>query len=263
MLKPEFDLMANTHCKNCMFSREADSSSPCEFNLIDIIKNKKELSIIDNFFYIKDYKCAYGFSENIYQTHPELQKNVNIKDYVLDQAKISYYLIIDIRLFSTDELIQKINTIKELDIKPKFISLITSTQQNTKDIILKLQKQLDKTKIDWKIHSFLNTISFNDCINIAADTTINSIENIQYMVLDDGTPYSISINNIINHAHYVFKIIQDNIYCIATDKESLHMMSMYVSLYKSVISTIGKDIINGINSIPNLNIGSYDIEKSK
>ena len=255
--------MANTHCKNCMFSMEADSSTPCEFNLIDVIKNKKELSVVDSFFYIKDYRCSYGFSENIYQTHPQLQKDVNIKDYVLEKAKISYYLIVDVRLLSTQEILRKINIIKNLDIKPKFISFVTATQQNTKDIIVNIQKNLDKTHIDWKIHSFLNTISFNDCINIAAETTINSMDNIHHMIFDDGGESSISLNDIVNHSHYVFKIIQEPTYCIMTDKESLNMLSMYISLYKSIISTIGKDIINGINSIPNLNIGFYDIEKSK
>lgn len=255
--------MANTHCKNCMFSKEANTSTPCEFNLIEVLENKKELSIVDNFFYIKDYKCAYGFSENIYETYPQLQKDVNIKDFVLEKAKILYYLIIDARLLSIEELKIKTNKIKKLDIKPQFISIITSTQQNTKTIISSMQKLFEKSHIDWKIHSFLNTISFNDCINIAAETTISNLDNIQYMVFDDGTESNLSLNDVINHSQYVFKLIQDNVYCIMNNKDSLHMTSMYTSLYKSIISTIGKDIVVGINSIPNLNIGSYDIEKSQ
>jgi len=246
-----------------MFSKEANTTTPCEFNLIEVLDNKKELSIVDNFFYIKDYKCAYGFSDNIYNTYPQLQKDVDIKNFVLEKAKILYYLIIDARLLSVEELKERTNQTTKLDIKPKFVSIITSTQQNTKTIISSMQKIFEKTNIDWKVHSFLNTMSFNECINITAETTINNLENIQYMIFDDGNESSLCLNDVVNHSQYVFKIIQDNVYCIMSNKDSLHMTSMYISLYKSIVSTIGRDIVTGIHSIPNLNIGLYDIEKSK
>ena len=127
--------MANTHCKSCMFSKETNSDNPCDFGLIEIIKDHKEISVVDNFFYIKDYKCNYGFSEHIYTTNPELQKEIDIKNFILDKAKLQYYLVLDIRLLSLEEIKNEISIIKKLDIKPKFISFISSNEQKTSDII--------------------------------------------------------------------------------------------------------------------------------
>lgn len=255
--------MANTHCKDCMFSQTADKTDPCDFSIIDLIKGQKELSIVDSYFYIKDYKCSYGFSENIYNANPELQKITDIKSFILDKAKISYYMVIDCRLLSIDDLVSKIITIKNLEIKPKFISLIVSNEQNLKRILDHIQESLIGSNIDWKVHSFLNSASFNDCINILAETTITNFTNIQFILFDDGSEYHQNINDMINYLHYSFKIIQSKNYCIAFNNDNLHMMCMYISLYKSIMSTIGKNIIEAINSIPNLNIGSYDIKQSQ
>lgn len=255
--------MANTHCKNCMFSKETDTTDPCDFGLIELIKDHKELSVVDNHFYIKDYKCAYGFSENIYNSNPELQKTTNIKDFILNKAKISYYLIIDSRLLSVADLSAKIETIKNLDIKPNFISIIVSNEQNVKRFLDNIQESLTGSGIDWKIHSFLNSASFNDCVVILAETTISNLDGVQFIMFDDGSEYNQDINNMINYLHYSFKIIQSKNYCIAINRENLNMMCMYMSLYKSIMSTVGKNILDAINNIPNLNIGFYDIKQSQ
>lgn len=255
--------MSNTHCKNCMFSQSTESTDPCDFGIIDIIKGHKELSVIDNYFYIKDYKCSYGFSENIYNDNPELQKTNDIKTFILDKAKISYYLVMDCRLLSIRDLLLKVETVKNLDIKPKFISIIISNEQNIKRTIDCVHKSLSGSSVDWKIHSFLNSASFNDCINILAETTIKNLDNTQFILFDEGSEYSKNINSMINYLQYSFKIMQSKNYCIALELDNLNMMCLYISLYKSIISTISRNILEGINSVPNLNIGFYDIKQSQ
>lgn len=256
--------MANTHCKSCMFSKEANATSPCEFNIIDIIKDNKELSVIDNFFYIKNYRCSYGLSENIYTSYPELQKEQDIKEFVVHQAKLSYYLILDIRTITNEEIHNIIETnIKTLDIKPQFISFICSNEQHSNNVIENIRKTFYGTNIDWKVHMFIDSIPLNDCINIAAETTINNFtKQITTLVIGTIDP-NIDMNDHINYLHYLFKILQNGTYCVLKDSTSLHMMGIYISLYKSIVSTIGKDILYGINNISELKIGQYDIEASK
>ena len=255
--------MANTHCKSCMFSKETNSDNPCDFGLIEIIKDHKEISVVDNFFYIKDYKCNYGFSEHIYTTNPELQKEIDIKNFILDKAKLQYYLVLDIRLLSLEEIKNEISIIKKLDIKPKFISFISSNEQKTSDIIKTIKSLLSSKNIDWKVHVFLNTMSLNDCINIAVETTISTFKEISVLVINNCSDHTIDINTHINYLHYSFRLIQDKNHCIMHNKDDLNMVAIYISLYKSIITTIGKNILNGINSIPDLNIGKYEIKESE
>lgn len=255
--------MANTHCKNCMFSKTADSTQPCEFDIIDIIKDSKELSVVDNYFYIKNYKCHYGFSEKVYESNPELQKIGDLKSFIVEKTKLVYYLVIDIRRLSELEIHNKISIIKNLDIKPKFVSFIASSQnQNIKNIIDLVNENLNNHSIDWKVHSFINSISFNDCINIAAETTVQPINGLQFLVFDAGEANEL-INNVINHIHYTWIITQSGNYCFVNEKNNINLLSIHIALYKAVISTNHKDIIEVLNNIPNLDIGEYDFEKSK
>lgn len=255
--------MANTHCKNCMFSNEANNSSPCEFNLIDLIKEHKELSIVDNYFYIKNYKCAYGFSENIYIDNPELQKIPDLKTFILNKATIKYYLILDIRKLSDNYISSQINLIKTLDIKPSFISLICSNEQKASDIISNAKEEFKNSGIDWKVHIFVNSIPLNDCVNISAETTISNLQNISAILISDCSDDTLFLNDAVNHMHYSFRLIQNDTYCIMKNKNTLNMLAIYVSLYKSILSTISKDILQGIGSIPELKIGSYVIKDSQ
>lgn len=255
--------MANTHCKNCMFSHETNTSSPCEFNLIDLVKEHKELSIVDNFFYIKNYKCAYGFSENIYINNPELQKIPDLKAFILNKATIKYYLILDIRKLSDDDISKQIDLIKMLDIQPNFISLICSNEQKTSNIIRNAKDEFKNYGIDWKVHIFVNSISLNDCVNISAETTISNLKNISAILISDCSDNTLLLNDAINYMHYSFKLIQNDTYCIMKNKNTLNMLAIYVSLYKSILSTVGKDILRGIDSIPELKIGSYVIKDSE
>jgi hypothetical protein len=246
-----------------MFSKETNTSSPCEFGIIDLISKNKELSVIDNFYYIKNYKCFYGFSENIYNQHPELQKEVDIKSFVLKKAQIAYYYILDARNLTTEQLYNKLEIIKTLDIKPKFISIVLSSHNEVKTCIENTKKILDQTNIDWKIHSFINSESFNHCINILAETTIQYMDNVQYILFDDGNEYDHNLSDIVNHMHYSYRVLQSGVSCIVLNTNSLHMMSMSIALYKSLVSMIGLDIIESLNQIPNLVIGNYDIAESK
>jgi len=255
--------MANTHCKNCMFSNEANSVSPCEFHLIDLVKDHKELSVVDNFFYIKNYKCAYGFSESIYTENPELQKIPDLKTFIVEKAKLRYYLILDVRKLSDNDIASQINLIKTLDIKPSFISLICSNEQKANEIISSAKDEFKHSGIDWKVHVFVQSISLNDCVNISAETTINNLQNISAILINDCSDDSLFLNDAVNHMHYSFKLIQNDTYCIMKNKNSLNMLAIYVSLYKSILSTVSKDILYGIGSIPEIKIGTYVIKDSQ
>ena len=84
--------MTNTHCKICLFADKTSESECCEFGIIDDIKNIKTLEIIDDYWYIKNYRCFYGFSKELYESHKDDFINIDIKEHIVNQAKISYYL---------------------------------------------------------------------------------------------------------------------------------------------------------------------------
>jgi hypothetical protein len=129
--------MGNTNCKICAFSEPSISNSPCRFEIIDHIKDIKIIETRDEYNYIKDYTCKYGIDHKTYND-PEFVKNVtNIQSYIVEKAKISYYLVVN--LTSIDNNIENIcEEINSLDIKPRFISFISHKDIDPNTVIKKI-----------------------------------------------------------------------------------------------------------------------------
>lgn len=251
--------MANTHCKLCLYANQANSENACEFDIISLIKNIKEVTVRDEYNYIKNYRCLYGFSKDKYESEKSDLDAINLKQHIIEEAKISYYLVIDFRSLSDENIINYINIINNLDIKPQYISFIVRTSTEISKKIDVFNQNIDKN-IKWKAHAFIEDIPFNSCSNIAAET--NAVQsNSLFMLIIDAKEDN-DLNNMVNHCHYVFRVIQDNVHIIMKSKDSLNGIFIPISIYKSMLNAIGGDLIKALSMIPNMIIKNYEIEKS-
>ena len=237
----------NTSCKICYFSNTADSDKPCEFDIIKNIKDDKKLSIQDGFYIINDYRCRYGFSRQQYEKNEGIFKEINLKEYILENIPVSYYLIIDHRSeVSVKDLCDSIN---RLQIKPKFISILCY-EANMNPIVKDLEDYLEKG-IKWKTHNFLTkTTSLNMAIKTALDTS-HDIANIQYLWINKSESISDLVNACaIEKINYLVNIKQPVCNFIRSkNSDDLYTMFLNTSTYKYITKNINQMLEDGIRSI--------------
>lgn len=252
--------MTNTHCKICLFADKASEKNCCEFDIISDIKNIKTLDIIDDYWYIKNYRCLYGFSKQLYDKEKSSFDNIDIKNHIINKAKIAYYLIIDMRQISDDVLPNVIDSLNSLNIKPQLTSFIfrTGYEGSINPKIKTLNEKLSK-EIKWKIHAFLEDISFNECANIAGETNVQE-SSCSFIMFIDGQEIN-EVNDLVDYAQYSYRVLQDDAIVLMKDTASFNGTIMPVSLFKNLINVVGRDTIKSMSMIPNLVIKKYEIEK--
>jgi hypothetical protein len=247
--------MSNTSCEKCAFSNPVESSEKnCIFDIPS--KINRNIKTINNYNFIENYKCLYGFSKNQIENNEDL-KNVDIKDLVIEKAKLKYYFIIDLR--NTDSLYidQVIRDINNLEIKPNYLSLIVGS--NDADLVHNcIKNNLSCRK--WKMHVFLETTSLNDCINLILDTNI--IESNAWCVLFAEAAFlktkDININKIINNLQEIFIIKQDNFFGVKYEDNNLNLLCLNSRVYKSLSSTVSRDILASIGTTKEVILTAYD-----
>jgi hypothetical protein len=216
------------------------------------------MEVIDDYWYIKNYRCFYGFSKQLYESEKSKLSDVDIKNYIIDKANILYYLVIDMRKIEDNQISKVIDQINNLNIKPQLISFIfrTGYEGSINSKIKILHDQLSKN-IKWKIHAFLNDMSFNECANIAGETNVQESSCSFIMFIDAYEEHD--INSMVNYAQYSYKILQDDAVVIVKDNNIFDGVIMPISLFKSMINIVGRDTIKSIQMIPNLTIKKYEI----
>jgi len=247
--------MTKTQCNKCMFGDVVSSDIPCEFNIPSKIKNIKNLTVTDNFYEIENYRCLYGFSKNQYNQHIENFKDIDIYKSIKEKTNIKYYLILDIRQISEDRIYEIIDEINNLEIKPKCLSIII----NPKDpdaIYNYIRHNLSCNK--WTIHVFIETLPLNDCVNIILDTNLANSESWCLLFLDANN-LNKNINDTINYMQDTFIVKQTNFYGIKYD-DSLHMMCLNCMVYKTLVSTVDRNILKAIESTPEIVLETYEIK---
>jgi len=261
--------MAITYCKGCVFaspietlSYDYSDNSHCKFDIPKYIKDIKTISVKEKFYYIENYMCRYAFSDSVLQKNPDLDRN-EIENLIIEKAKLKYYLVTNIvGTTCSSSLIDMIISINSLDIKPNMVSILIDTSLDKNNIFHTIQQNLDKS-IKWKIHFFVDSISLNERFNVAAETTIQNIScsNIFFYDLATKTT-SISLNDMINHVHYTRNVEQRVTYGFMEKENNLSGICLPISLYKSLITNIDRDILKGINTVEEIKLDRYEIEKS-
>lgn len=250
--------MPNTYCKGCIFAKNDTAlENSCEFDILYHVKDIKNISYKDNFYYIENYKCKYAFSEKILSDH-NLDKNL-IKENLIAQSHIPYYLIIDARGLSEIQDFEKIaQQINEMDIRPKLVSFIIDINNTNNKIIFQALHTNIIKEIKWKLHAFLNEVSFNEAANIAAETNIQTSQSSLIYFWDASVSDSNITNNRINHIFFVRNIQQNNIFGFRSS--SFDGLCLPISLYKSIITLLNRDILKALSSITEFSLDNYEQE---
>lgn len=248
--------MANTYCKGCAFAKSNENlEKSCEFHILTHIKDIKDISIKENYFYINNYKCKYAFSENTIINN-NLDKQ-DIKNVIISKSHIQYYLVIDARYLNSLEQFEKLATdINNFNISPKLVSfLIDINKTNNENIYRILHKTIHKN-IKWKLHAFLNEINFNEAANIAAETNIQTSESSLIYFWDCAISASEKTNDRINHVFFVRNIQQNNLFGFRT--EAFDGLCIPITLYKSIITLINRDILHALSLTPDVSLAKYE-----
>lgn len=261
--------MANTHCKGCVFSSPTETltfdysgDSHCKFDIPKYIKEIKTISVKEKFYYIENYMCRYAFSENVMRQNADLDAE-KIENMIIEKAKLKYYMVVNIIGISCQSsILDMVLSINNLDIKPSMLSIISDASLDKASVFNTIQKNLDKN-IKWKMHNFVDTIPLNDRFNIASETTLENIVCSNILLYDTATrTCSVSLNDMINHVHYTRNIEQRRVYGFIEKDNSLSGLCLPVSLYKSLITNVDRDIIKAINTVQEIKLERYEIEKS-
>jgi hypothetical protein len=239
-----------------MFANTTKSDSSCEFGIPDKIKNIKQLSIIDDFYEIENYRCLYGFSKSQYDQNADNLKDIDLHKFIEDKASVKYYLIIDARQISKNKFISIIEEINSLNIKPKHLSLLISPSDPDEKYDY-IRNNLSCNK--WTIHVFIDSLSFNDCINTILDTSLTKSESWCLLFLD-ASQLDKKINSLISSIQDTFIIKQKSFFGIKKLDNSLHMLCLNCMVYKTLVSTIDRDILKSISSTPEIFLETYEIQ---
>lgn len=248
--------MANTYCKGCAFAKHNESlDKSCEFDIPYHIKDIKHIEKKDSYIYIHDYKCKYAFSEKIISDN-NLEKD-QIKNFLINKCHPNYYMIVDARhVFRAKDFIDLTDNILSLDIAPKLLSIIIDINKtNNKDIYQTIYQKIEK-KIKWKLHAFLTEINFNEAANIAAETNIQNSECSLIYFWNSFESNIEKTNDRINHIFFVRNIQQNNI--MGFKSSGFDGLCMPISLYKSVITLLDRDILTAIDLNKELVLDTYE-----
>lgn len=233
-----------TSCEKCIFADYADSEEPCKMQIIEQAKKYHEISISDNnFFNIRNYYCRYGFSLEVYENNKhELESIAKVKEYLVDQSKIKYYLIIDVKHISNIETL--CDSINKLSIRPGYVSFLLYSQNQTDIIINSIKNSLNKN-IDWKIHNFLDNISLTDAVSTVFDTNAKKNETVYFWLNNDQDSGSWGeqiekINNIIYieqpECHAIFRSQHKDGLVLSFDQYQLMRMNLDSDIFKALDS---------------------------
>ena len=247
--------MTKTQCNKCLFANEVSSNRPCEFDIPNQIKHIKQMSIIDDFYEIENYRCLYGFGKKQYNDNLENFKDIDLHQFIIDKTILKYYLILDTRSSSLDHLKKIINEISNLTIKPKKCSLIIDPN-NSDEIYTYVKNNLHCDK--WTVHAFIETLPLNDCINIVLDTNLSTSGSWCLLFIDAHRLKPHELSDTADNLQKLFIIQQKNFYGSCENRETLHKLCLNCSVYKALVSTIDRDILKGIAHTPEIILENYN-----
>ena len=246
--------MKNTLCENCLFADEASSQSPCEHKVIKHIKDIKTLKIVNNYYVIEDYKCKMGFSKNAFDNNSEKYSLEDIKEEILKNSCIKYYLVMDITEVDKEQLAHIGSKINELKIPPKYISFLIFSE-NSKEKITALEES-NISNVEWKAHVFIPDIDKNNGLHLALDTNLK--KNKSQLLLFYSTDDIDDLDQDINEINTIVNIEQPAFHLLRKNNKKNIMDGLFLSFdsYEYAKSQ-NKDIVRAINDLENTIILNY------
>lgn len=243
----------NTNCQRCIFSSPVGSETCCEFDLPNLLKDKKEILIDNGYYYIKNYACKYAFSKT---TDSQQQTKASIIEYIQNKnLSIDYYLV----LYCKDECItqEHLNILNNIKIRPKIVSFIFDFPQLGLNAIDLLNRSNNTFK--YKVHNLLqNNLPFSTIISNVIETNLTSCDqdyvffkNIKDIELLESD--IISIQEIINIYQPICDIITSTRYNIS----ELFDLFLPTQYYLYIKDFFKKNFKESLLSIPDPQIAYY------
>jgi hypothetical protein len=223
------------------YSSGEQSDSPiCSKNIIEQIKDIKNIKQEDGFNIIENYACRYGFSKQIYEQNKDQWDPQDFENRMMDNSRIRYYLLLDCH--DPDLNLQDvIQSISQLDMPPKSVSFMFRNLnfrpfgQEHQDYLLSNYKD-----IRWKAHNFLEEISLEGGIDHILSTNAKNNNTSIFLVYNAKDLQSLdrdiqTINdNMILYQSPMIAIIDRN--------NTLYRLAMSFENYK-VAKTLGPNLI--------------------
>ncbi len=203
-----------TMCKKCIFADLAGSEEPCAMNIVNRINTLYSINVDDEGFnIIDDYRCLYGFDLNTYDKNKnDIGGLDQLTAEIYKRCEVPYYLVLFATETSIDHLIQEV---RNLSIKPKYLSVVLFASNSTSDIINKLSTQLQSI-CEWKLHNFLEEEPKEKALNIIFDTNKNK-NNSQYAWIIDSE-YAKDLDKQIADINEIMTIIKPKAHMLCKSK---------------------------------------------
>lgn len=238
-------MSTKTNCEKCIFADYANSTEPCAMGVLEHISNHKTINTEESgFLSILQFRCPFAFSADVYKQHQqEIGSIDDLKHQLISRATINYYMLV---IASEDNIDNICQTVQELSIKPKFISIVVHQSNDTETIIQKLHNLT--SFVPWKLHNILED---NPSQQDILDTVLATNTNTQ-------TSNYLWVNNDKNIDKWGSDVISIN-KTIVLSQPTLHAMfrkdtdGLFIGLhnYEQLIKDKKTDIITAITGLEN------------
>lgn len=220
-------MSTKTNCEKCIFADFSDSTDPCAMGIIEKIQNIKEITVSDNFNTILHYRCPFAFSVEVYKNNQnDIGSIEDLKQKLISNAIIGYYMVV---FLEDDNVLELCETIKQMRIKPKFLSLVIKNNNDTENIISTIKTSLS-ADVKWKLHNFLEDMNFQDALDTIFSTNTNK-NDITYFWINSSNNKTtfdkdiLKINDIITieqpFLHALFRNNTDGLFLTFNNYENL------------------------------------------
>lgn len=251
----------STDCSKCIFAKPSSSDNPCSFYIVDAIKDIKKVTIKNDFYYINEYVCKYGFSKDKLENLKKEFPDTDLVEYIKYQTYIKYYLVIN-NLDNNVDISDICEKIKQLIIKPKGVSILIRKENMPETI--KLCSNILGDHLLWRLHNFFDEqVDFATGINISMSTNNHLKEsNFLWIINDSQLDYMIE-NKCIEQINHIVNVDQPEI-GIFKSKTTTDLLSgifltknNYMGLTKNIAPILNLALQKFIES-DNINIITYD-----
>jgi hypothetical protein len=248
----------NTGCKKCYFAKPATSDNPCSFFIVDAIKDIKTVSVVDDFYYIKDYQCRYGVSTDTVE-NKLTEFDIDITEYVKQQAAIKYTLYV--KILDPTQLEQTCDNILRLSILPQSLNIVVDNSDNIVSTKQLLEDRFRDSAFKWKLHNFLEDQSDENQLHTSLCTDKNLTLSHYLWITNDKILSKHLDEDSINNLNYILNINQPKLALLTSKLSDKYFYGLFISLnnIQAIWKQQGKNISEIIaNMYPASDIQYYD-----
>ena len=253
-----------TDCSRCHFSSPVNEKNNCEFNIINSIKDIKEVTEKNGYYYVNNYSCAYAFPKDKINELLEPFPDLDVIEYSKYRRYVKYYLIIN-NMDSKEEINHICEQINKLTIKPQAISILVKSTDMV-SLIEECNEKIDHVDdMVWRLHNFKNKdISEPMAVHTVLSTSSHLKKCHFIWSLNDTDLLYSTDNKLIENINFIANVIQPPVGILKSKKSNNYHSNIFItkSNYQNLISQLSQDIDKAIQMFleeePEAEITIYD-----